>query len=270
MNAMFKIMKEQFQNLYLIRRLSLFEVKSNNSNNYLGMLWEIIKPMILIAIYWFVFGFGIRGRGDVNGIDYLPWLLAGIVVWFFFRSALDKGSKAIYKRVKMISKMNFPMSAIPTFVILSRFYSHLMLLAIILIILQFFGFTVSIYLLQLPYYIFATVALLISVCLFTSTLTTVVRDIQLFISSVMRMLLYLSPILWTPETKEFPDFVATIMKLNPLYYIVEGYRHSLLGTSWYFAEHAQYTLYFWLVVLLFLVCGSVLHLKFRARFVEFI
>ncbi|HEX7063880.1 MAG TPA: ABC transporter permease [Bacillales bacterium] len=271
MNAMFTIVREQFKNFYLIRRLSMFEVKSDNSNNYLGILWEVIKPMILIGIYWVVFGFGIRGRDEVNGIEYLPWLLAGIVVWFFFHSALDNGSKAIYKRVKMISKMNFPMSAIPTYVILSKFYSHLMLLAIILIILQFFGFTVSLYLLQLPYYIFATLALLVSVCLLTSTLTTVVRDIQMFISSTMRMLLYLSPILWTPETnKDLPEFVGTIMKLNPLYYIVEGYRSSLLGTSWYFAEHAQYTMYFWLVVLLFLVFGSMLHMKFRTRFVEFI
>lgn len=272
MNAMFTIMKEQYKSLYLIRRLSMFEVKSNNNNNYLGMAWEIIKPMILISIYWFVFGIGIRGGGDVGDIPFLPWLLSGIVVWFFFHSALNDGSKAIYKRVKMISKMNFPMSVIPTYVILSRFYSHLALLAIIFIILQFFGFTASVYLLQLPYYVFATVALLVVVCLLTSTLTTVVRDIQMFISSTMRMLLYLSPILWAPATADFGkyDYLLQILKLNPLYYIVEGYRSSLLGTEWYFVEHAQYTLYFWLVVAFFLVFGSVVHMKFRTRFIEYI
>lgn len=271
MKSMITVVKEQIQNFYLIRRLSIFEVRSENSNNYLGILWELIKPMLLISIYAFVFGVGIRGGRDTGSdIPFLPWLLAGIVIWFFFNPGLTNGTKSIYKRAEMISKMNFPMSVIPTYVILSKLYAHLFLVVVVFLILQFWV-SPTVYLIQLPYYTFATVVLLISICLLTSTLATVARDVQMFITSTTRMLLYLSPILWAPESsKNLPDIVVTIMKLNPLYYVVEGYRHALLGESWYFLENPQYTLYFWFVVLFFLTVGSMLHMKFRDRFVEFI
>ena len=59
------VLKEQIQNFYLIRRLSLYELKSKNKNNYLGMAWEVINPSIQILIYWFVFG-TINKRADVE------------------------------------------------------------------------------------------------------------------------------------------------------------------------------------------------------------
>lgn len=271
MKSFLKVIREQIANFYLIRRLSVFEVKSENRNNYLGILWELIKPMILISVYAFVFGVGIRGgRETGSDVDFLPWLLAGIVIWFFFNPGLTNGSKSIYTRIQMISKMNFPVSVIPTYVILSKLYSHLFLVVLIFIILQFWHITPTIYLLQLPYYTFATVVLLVAICLLTSTLSTIARDVQMFITSTTRMLLYLSPILWNPEVKGLPDWIVTVMKINPMYYVVEGYRHSLLGESWYFLDHPQYTLYFWFIVLLFLIFGSMLHMKFRDRFVEFI
>jgi len=268
MNAMMIVLKEQIKNVYLITRLSLYELKSSNRNMYLGMLWEIINPMIQISIYWFVFGYGIRGGENIEGIPYLQWMLAGISVWFFFNQSILQGSKSIYTRIKVISKMNFPMSVIPTYVIVSKMYHHIVLVGIIFIILQFYHFSVTIYLIQLPYYIFATLALLISLTLVTSTLATIIRDVQMVVQAVMRVMIYLSPILWTPSS--LPQFAQSIMMLNPLYYIVEGYRASLLGTSWYFVEFWSYTLYFWGFVVVTFLFGSHIHVKFRNRFIDFL
>src|SRR5690625_6646906 len=50
------VIKEQIANFYLMRRLSVYELKSKNKNNYLGMAWEVLNPVIQILIYWFVFG----------------------------------------------------------------------------------------------------------------------------------------------------------------------------------------------------------------------
>src|SRR5699024_6750993 len=102
---------------------------------------------------------------------------------------------------------------------------HFVLLGIIIVILHFFGYYVSIYYIQLPYYIFALFTLLFSITLISSTLATIVRDVQMLIQAFMRMLLYLTPLLWSPDT--LPNMIQQLMKLNPLYYIVEGYRASL-------------------------------------------
>jgi teichoic acid transport system permease protein len=268
MNSSFQIIKEHINNFYLIIRLSIFELKSNNNSHYLGAFWEVLNPMILISIYWFVFGFGIRGNQSVDGIKYLPWLLAGITVWFFISPALVQGSKSIYSRINLISKMNFSMSVIPTFVITSMFYQHLILTAISMCIISFYGYLPTIYILQLPYLMLATFLLLISISLITSTLSTIIRDVQMVVQAIVRVLFYVTPILWTVE--KLPHTIRILMKINPIYYIVDGYRSALLGENWYFFEHKAYTLYFWGLILVSLLIGSILHVKFRNRFVDYL
>ena len=125
MNAMFMIIKEQVNNFYLMKRLSIYELKSANNNNYLGMIWEVLNPLIQMSIYWFVFGLGIRGGQGVDGVPFVFWLSSGLVVWFFLNPAVMQGTKSVYKRMNMVSKMNFPLSVIPSYVVLSVFYQHI-------------------------------------------------------------------------------------------------------------------------------------------------
>lgn len=275
MRSMFTVIKEQISSFYLILRLSAFEIKSKNANNYLGILWEVINPMIQLAIYWFVFGIGIRQGEKVNmghGIEvpFFIWLTTGMIVWFLASPAILDASKSIYTRIQLIAKMSFPMSAIPSYVIVSKFYQHLMLVGVVTIILQFTDYKMSVYFIQLPYFMFATLIFLFSLSLITSTLSTIVRDFQQIVQSVTRMLLYLTPLLWTADKLMIKGMDVTILlKINPLYYLVEGYRVSMLGVNWYVVDNPLYTIYFWAVVLLMLLTGSVLHLKFRNRFVDF-
>ncbi|WP_040207123.1 ABC transporter permease [Neobacillus jeddahensis] len=268
MKSLLRIIKENVTNLHLIGRLSIFELKSSNNNHYLGMLWEIINPMILISIYWFVFGFGIRGGKDVSGIEYFPWMISGITAWFFISQSLLMGSKSVYTRINIISKMNFPMSVIPTYVITSKLYHHIAFVGIIMLILLSCGYPPTIYSIQLPFFIIANLVLLVSISLITSTLATIVRDVQMVVQALVRVLMYLTPILWTVE--KLPKSVQNYMKFNPFYYIVEGYRSAFLGTNWYFIDHLRYTLYFWVLLFVLLLLGSILHLKFKDRFVDYL
>src|SRR5699024_9528467 len=94
-----KVIKEQFENFYLIRRLSLYEIKSQNKNNYLGMAWELINPAIQIMIYWFVFG-TIRKRApiEMGGVE-VPFFACIFAVFFLFifvYKYIIKGSNLIY------------------------------------------------------------------------------------------------------------------------------------------------------------------------------
>ncbi|WP_374724685.1 ABC transporter permease [Calidifontibacillus erzurumensis] len=276
MRSVMTILNEQLKSFYLIKRLSNYEIKSAYRNHYLGILWEIINPMIQISIYWFVFGYGIfrsSGRADVQMdgemIPYFPWMLSGFIVWFFINPAIIQGSKSIYSRITMISKMSFPISVMPTVVIFSKLYQHLMLLAVSLVIFQFLGYPISIYYLQLPYFIVSTIVLMVALSLITSTISTIVRDFQMLIQSMIRILIYISPFLWPPYHLK-PEIIVTLMKLNPIFYLAEGYRASILGLNWYPIEHWEYTLYFWGITIALLLFGSILHVKFRDRFVDFL
>ncbi len=272
MRSAIKVIHEQIQNFYLIQRLSLYELKSKNKNNYLGMAWEIINPLIQILIYWFVFG-SIRQRADIEVIPgtevpFIHWLLAGFILWTFFYQSTIQGSKSIYTRLRMLSKMSFPMSVIPNIVIFSQFYIHIVMLGITFFIFQLSGYFVTVYFLQIVYFIFASFCLIFAISLITSTLSTIIRDVHMFLNATLRMLLYLSPILWQITILDEP--LPTIMKLNPLYYLIEGYRSALFGLDWYFIVHWQYTLYFWGVVIVLFLFGAALHVKFRRHFIDYL
>jgi len=273
MKSAIMVIKEQINNFYLTRRLSLYELKNQNRNNYLGMAWEILNPAIQILIYWFVFD-TLRGRepAEVGGVEipFFSWLLAGFFLWLFFYQATIQGSKSIYTRLRMLSKMNFPMSVIPNIVIFSKLYVHIAMILITIIIFQFSGYYVNIYYLQLLYFIFAGFCLIYSLSLITSTLSTIIRDVHMFLNSTLRMMLYLSGVLWPiTQLSDFP-IIMNIMKLNPLLYLIEGYRSAFFGVEWYFIEHWEYTLYFWVLVIILFLFGSMLHVKFRRHFIDYL
>lgn len=272
MNYVLTVLKEQINSFYLAVRLSFYEVKSMNNNHYLGMGWELLNPLIQLGVYWIVFGMGIRGNQgvEVGGVTvpFIFWLCAGMSVWFFIHSSIMAGTKSIYQRLGMLSKMNFPLSTIPMYIILTNFYSHVLLVMAVSVIIFFSdSVNIDIQIIQLFYYMFATIVFLFSLSLVTSTLATLVRDVTMIVQSVLRMLLYLTPLLWVPGN--LPGPIELFMKLNPIAYLVNGYRDALLGAGWFW-DNLTYTAYFWSIVLLLLTVGSALHVRFRKYFIDYL
>ena len=130
MNAMIMVLKEQINSLYLIKRLSIYQVKSTNKDNYLGIVWEMLNPDPnghLLVCFWNCNKRWFRGKwcSIYILVDFC------ISVWFFINPATMQASKSIYTRLNMISRMSFPMSVIPSYVIMSNFYQHLVLIGIV-------------------------------------------------------------------------------------------------------------------------------------------
>ncbi|MFB9860239.1 ABC transporter permease [Salinicoccus siamensis] len=273
MKSILIVLREQLNHFYLVRRLSVYDVKSKNQNNYLGTVWEILTPLISVLIYWFVFS-TLREREPIEmGGEEVPfffWLFVGFIVWTFFFQATIQASKSIYTRLKLLSKMNFPLSLIPSIAIFSKFYTHIIMLGIVFVVFQIAGYYINIYYLQLPYFILGTYMLVFSFSLITSTLSTLVRDVHMLLSSLLRMGLYLSGVLWPLSLlSEFP-LLMQLMRLNPLVYLIEGYRSVFFGTEWYMITHWELTLYFWSLIFVILAIGSMLHVNFRRNFIDYL
>ncbi|TCP30004.1 teichoic acid transport system permease protein [Scopulibacillus darangshiensis] len=266
MKSFLMIFREHYQNIYMINRLSLYELKNTYSGTFLGLIWVILNPMIQILVYWVVFGLGIRGGAPVDGVPYFVWLISGVVPWFFISSSITQGSNAIHARLGTISKMNFPLSIVPTFVVHAQLYHHVIILAVISLIFSLYIGFQTIDFPELLYFILAATCFLVALSFVTSTLSTLLRDIHLLIQSIVRMLFYLTPILWTPS-EHLPMFFKVVFHLNPFYYVVEGYRAALLKTN---AEafFSFQTLYFWNFTIVLMLIGAAFHIKFRKQFVD--
>ncbi|MGN7298771.1 ABC transporter permease [Ferdinandcohnia sp. SAFN-114] len=261
------ILREQFSNIHLIFRLSIYDIKSKYQSHYLGVLWQFLNPAIQVMIYWFVFGIGLRQGRPMGDVPFIAWLLVGLIPWFFIAPTINQGANSVYSKVNLVSKMKFPVSVLPTIVIVGNTFNFFAMLVILFVILFCYDVFAGVYLIQLLYYLLCTFAFLFAFSLLSSTISTIVRDFQMVLQSIVRMMLYLTPILW--DMSYLPDRFLMILKLNPVFYLIEGFRNTFLGYGWFY-EHPLHTFYFWLVTLTILWGGSVLHLKFRDKFVDYL
>ncbi|EQB38122.1 hypothetical protein M948_05985 [Virgibacillus sp. CM-4] len=267
MTVVFKVLRDQITYFPLILRLAIYEIKSKYQMHYLGVLWQIINPLMQVSVYWFIFGVGIRNGEPVGNIPFFIWLLIGLIPWFFISPSIVQGSNSVYSKVNLVSKMKFPVSILPSITIISNTFNFLIMLVLLCIVLFLYDIHMSMYILQLPYYLLCIVALLYATTILCSTISVLIRDFQLLIQSVMRMMFFLTPILWS--VSEFPEQLQSIIELNPFAYIVNGFRDSLLSTGWFF-EDIRYMFYFWSFTLLVLLIGSILHGNFKNKFVDYL
>ncbi len=264
-----EVMTEQFHNRDLMFRMAVFDIKGMYQLHYLGVLWQFIQPAIQVVIYWAVFGLGLKQGNSLGEIPFFLWLLMGLIPWFFISPTMVQSSNSIYQKISLVSKMKFPVSVLPSVKIISNSFQFLILMGLLMVILLGYGIKPTIYILQLPYYILSLYVFMFAFAIFSSTISTLVRDFQMLLQSMMRMLLYLSPVLWNPDAEGVPEFLSNLLKLNPFYYIIEGFRSSMLGNGWFF-DDLIYSLYFWTMTFAILYIGTKIHVRFRKNFVDYL
>lgn len=258
------VLLQHKDNLYRIFSIIKYERLAKNRESKLGALWDILSPIIQIGTYWFVFGLGIRGGKPVGDTPYIMWMLGGLIPWFFLSACIKKGTNSILSKVSVLEKMNFPTSILITTSVLNEMISHLIMIGITYVIFFIQGYKPNISNINLVYYLFCATAFSISFGLVFSVLTMLARDIKNIVTSSMRMLFYITPVLWT--TDKLPVFIQGIMKLNPLSYIIEGYRTSLFPTLEPMNTLAG--LYFWAITICMFMFGCKLIYKYRYKFLD--
>lgn len=277
MKSVWFVLKENLTNFNRILSISKYETLADYRESRLGVLWSVFNPLIQIFTYWIAFGLIMRKGSPATsptgvGISYLPWMVVGIAVWFFVSPCITKGCNAIYAKRNIITKMKFPISILPATVVFKELFNHIVMIGVVLLLLLVRGHEPNLLWLQVLYYMFCAVCLCIALGMVTSVLNMFTRDVKKLISACMRMLMYLSPILWpiTDVLASSSSLVRSLepfIKLNPLYYIIEGYRGSLFYQDPVTMHPAQ-TLYFWCVVVGLYVVGSILMYKFKHKFID--
>ncbi len=201
----------------------------------LGMGWAVIRPAILIFVYWFAFSFGLRKGGDVDGHPFFLWLLAGIIPWFYMREMLTGGAGSIRKYKFLVTKIKFPISTIPTFVSMGALAVHVILVLIIMAIYVGFGYMPTIYYLQLPFYTLLMFMFFTTWGLLAGVLSVVSRDFLNLVKSLTQALFWLSGILYDASSISHV-WIRRILLVNPITIIVDGYRNVFTRQQWFWED----------------------------------
>lgn len=266
------VLKENFSNLFRIYSIAKYELLSDMRDSKLGIFWNFANPAIQIITYYFVFGVVID-RSAVDGIPFIQWMLAGMVVWFFISPCITQGANAIFSKVNVITKMKFPVSVLPATVILKELFNHLCIMALLVVFFIIQGIFPRLQWLQIIYYCFAACCFSVSLSMITSVLNMLARDTRKLILACMRLILYLTPILWPIsrfDSQALLDVVVRfVMKINPIYYIVCGYRDCFLyhyGFMYYWKQMVV----FWGVTAVLFIIGCWMMYKFKHKFIDMI
>ncbi|AYB41920.1 ABC transporter permease [Paenibacillus lautus] len=232
----------------------------------LGIFWAFANPILLILIYWFVFQVGFRSY-PVGDVPFVLWLLAGITPWFFFSESLSSSTYSIEQNSYLVKKIVFKTQLLPIVKVISALQIHLLFVMLTLIVFTIYGVGVDFYLFQLLYYITALVLLSIGLGWITSALNVFLKDIGQIVSIILQFGFWLTPIFWSFSM--VPDKFEFLFKLNPLFYIVEGFRDTFINKVWFW-EHYNMTIYYWFVTIILLLVGSALFKKLSSHFSDVI
>jgi teichoic acid transport system permease protein len=231
LSTLIGIIKDHIKWRHQIFKLAKSDIIQNYSGSALGWAWALIKPTVIVLIFWFVFTVGLRAGSVGDGIPFILWLISGIVPWFYMDEMITDGSSSFIRYSYLITKMKFPIATIPTFVALAKLAIHFFLLFVVLAIFACFGRFPDIYFLQLPIYMFFMVLFFANWALFSSTFSAMSRDFLNLVMAFTTAVFWVSGILYDVRTVASP-LVRKILIFNPITFIAEGYRDVFIYKEW--------------------------------------
>lgn len=204
----------------------------------LGMGWAIIRPAILIFVFWFAFSVGLRKGGDVEGYPFFLWLIAGMIPWFYMRDMITGGAGSIRRYKYLVTKIKFPVSTIPTFVSMGSLATHAGLVVLMIGIFLLFGYRPTIYYLQIPLYMILMFLFFTAWGLFSGVLSSISRDFLNLVKSLTQALFWMSGILYDANGIG-QQWIRNILLFNPVTIVVNGYRNALIYQKWFWEDWQQ-------------------------------
>ncbi|MBM3599505.1 MAG: ABC transporter permease [Alphaproteobacteria bacterium] len=215
---------------FLIRQLAVREVVSRYRGSWLGLVWSLVNPLLMLAVYTFVFGIVFRvrwgQRGDDGPIGFALVLFAGLIVHGFFAECVTRAPGLVVGNANYVKRVVFPLEILP-YVALAAALFHAAVSLVVL--LAFFVATagmppLTIALLPIVWAPFAL--LILGLCWFLASLGVYLRDIGQVTQPVVTVLLFLSPVFFPLEA--LPPALRPWLQLNPLTFIIDQTRAVLL------------------------------------------
>lgn len=256
--------KDLFQQRRIIYELARHDFRSRYLGSYLGIIWAFVHPTIYILLLWFVFQFAFKSQ-PVADVPFVLWLMSGIIPWFFFQDSTSGAANAILGNAFLVRKMSFNLGMLPIVKIISALVIHLFFFLFLLIMLLLYGVLPSLFWLQGFYYLMAMVLFVMGLSWFTSAVVIFLRDMNQLVTVSLQFLFWITPIFWSLTL--LPPHFQQLIKLNPIVYIVQGYRESFVLNIWFW-EHWMETVYFWTVTGTMLVLGAVVFRWLRPHFAD--
>ena len=258
---------ELWQNRHLIWKLSKNDFKKRYAGSYLGAVWAMVQPVVTVLMYYVVFDviMGQKVQMTDSSVPYVLFLTAGLVPWFYFSESLNYGTNALLEYNYLVKKVVFKISILPIIKIIAATFIHVFFALVLLIIACIFGYYPSLYTLQLVYYSFCMFIFVLGLSYSTCAIMVFFKDIGQIISILLQIGMWATPILW--DVNSVSPSLQMIIKINPLVYIVNGYRSAIFEKTWFFEDFYS-TMYFWIFTVAIFGIGALIFKRLKVHFAD--
>ncbi len=258
----FNFFKDILNNKKLIFNLAVNDCKARYTSSKLGILWAFIQPLMTILIFWVVFQLGFK-TNPIDGIPFVLWYIPAFLALTFYNEALSQGTNSLIEYSYLVKKVNFKVSIIPVIKIISAAFIHLGFIGFIFVVCLMYKENITWHSIQILYYFTCLILLLLGLSWLFAAMNVFSRDVMGIVNILLQVGFWSCPIIWT--TQQIHPAILTILRLNPLFYICEGYRNCFIYHRWFW-EDAGYSLYFWSITIAILVLGARAYSKLAPYF----
>ena len=219
------------QPFLLLARFTEREILSRFAGSAFGLIWALANPLLLLAIYSFVFGHLFQQRmGDLSSDSYIVFLAIALWPWMMFADGVMRAMQSVQANAPLVKKVAFPHLLLVLAAVNSVFLVHLAGYIAILVILALTGSTLHLAGLPNALFAIATLYLLaVGIGAFLAALQTLLRDVEQVVAPALMMMQFLTPVLY-PVTA-IPEAYRHWFAWNPLTPVLQRLRDGfLLGT----------------------------------------
>ena len=272
-NIFIDFLKSILQSRKMIGSMVTNDFKVKYASSALGITWAFIQPLVQMLVIIFVFTVGLKAGPVPSGVAFAPWLICGLVPWNFFADAVTNGTNSLSEYSYLVKKVVFRTAILPVVKTLSSLLVHLVFIGILFVATLCFGYVPTIYTLQLLYYLPCLIFLVFGMNWLCAALGAFFKDIAQMINVFLQLFVWLTPIMWDKSKLDnlflqigpLKIAVVTLFKMNPIFYIVDGYRDAFTGSTWFW-EKPGWTVYYLLFSVLTFVLGATIFHKLRPHF----
>lgn len=249
---------------FLLKNLVKRDFSQQYFDSYLGLAWAIVDPLAQTIILAIVFTVGFKASLEQD-VPFFIFMFSGMVPYTFFAAGLQEGARAITSYDYIVKKTPINLNLFPVVKVFSSSLFHFIMVGFLFLSLFVYGIVPSIYWLQLVYYFLALMFFIYANVLFFSSICIIIPDILKLLMIIIRFLFYLTPVFWS--TSNIPEGYHFILDINPLVYVVNGYRDSLIYQRTIFENSASAWL-FWGPSFLLFFLGRFTFNKLKKNFVD--
>ncbi|MCM1100280.1 MAG: ABC transporter permease [Clostridium sp.] len=259
---------ELWQNRHLIWKLAKNDFKKRYAGSYLGGFWAMAQPVVTVGMYYVVFDVIMGGNASRTSADvpFVLFLTAGLVPWFFFSEAWNNGTNALREYDYLVKKVVFKISILPIIKVIAATFIHVFFVGVLLVVAAVYGYYPNIYTIQLVYYSACLFVFVLALSYTTCAVVVFFKDLSQIIGIVLQIGMWATPILWDMGSIGSHKWV-TILKLNPLVYIVNGYRSAIYERQWFFEDFFS-TMYFWIATVVLFGIGALIFKRLKVHFAD--